>query len=263
MDMKDIIGEDRELQSELQNQEEQNLEEPQAQPGLNKPNTKKRFKFQIGKKNLAIFVPIFLIIVVLLVLFLFLKPKNNIPVLTGSGAPAVFPSVPKSVSIPPVNNTPVIAHPKTVEPEANIPSVKTNTSSKETLKTKSSKQPKTANDKLNDLFTVQYKHKTKPLAVIPSQGAPQNNALPMPAIPQNMPNFNIKNMANKLKNIGGLPKQNSFTVQGESGGYVVVSCGKQTSYLKAGSSSCGYVLLKADTNGAVFSHNGHIKKIAY
>jgi len=258
MDIKEIIEGDSELQNGLQNQEEQNQEEqnqeePQAQP--NKP--KKRFKFQFKKKNLTIFVPIFLIIVVLLVLFLFLKPKNNVSVLTGPGGPAVFPPV--SESIPPVNNTPVIAHPKTVVPEANIPSLKTNASSKDALKTKNSQTA----DKLNDLFTVQYKHKTKPLAVIPSQGTPQNNAFPMPAIPQNMPNFNIKNMANKLKNIGGLPKQNSFTVQGESGGYVVVSCGKQTSYLKAGSSSCGYVLLKADTNGAVFSHNGHIKKIAY
>ena len=87
----------------------------------------------------------------------------------------------------------------------------------------------------------------------------------VPAIPfnQNLPNFNLKNMAAKIKNMQGMPAGSSFNVSGYSGGYVTVECGKNTKYLKAGQSACGYTLLKANSNDATFSRNGKFKKITY
>jgi len=275
MDIKDIMGKDimeenNELHQEGLHQEEQNLEEHAAQPSNH--HNKFAFKSKFKKKNLAIFALILLIIVALSVWFLFLKPKNNVSVLTGPGAPAIFPPTHESAPISLLNNTATPAHPKTVAPDANILSLKTNASSKDALKTNSSivKKSKTAKkinngNKLNDLFTVKY-NKT---AVNPLN--PVSNSMPPPPPPMqaNVPSFNnfklpgFKNIAGKLKTLGSFKKIPTISVSGYAGGLVAASCGAGIKYLKTGNSICGWTLLRADNAQAVFAQGSQIKKIVY
>ena len=134
------------------------------------------------------------------------------------------------------------------------------------IKSKAASKVKKANNTLNDLFTVKYKHKAKKTNMQGVPNMPPNANVPnVPAIPfnQGLPNFNLKGMASKIKNMHGIPAENSFNVTGYSGGYVIAECGKSTKYLKAGQSACGYTLLKANSNDATFSHNGKFKKISY
>ena len=134
------------------------------------------------------------------------------------------------------------------------------------IKSKVASKVKKANNTLNDLFTVKYKHKAKKTNIHGVPNMPPNANVPnVPAIPfnQNLPNFNLKGMASKIKNMQGLSSGSSFNVSGYSGGYVIAECGKSTKYLKAGQSACGYTLLKANSNDATFSRGGKFKKISY
>ncbi len=234
MDIKEIID-------DVQNDGEEQKANDDA---VVSPESRKQKK-KISKKVLLLF-PI--IIFVAIAGFLFLKKKNT-GVLTGPGAPAVFSS--KFLQKPQAATNPV-----------SVKMQKPVSMKQSGQKTK----PASLGNKLNDMFTIKYKHKPAKTnlpngPVYP--GIPQNAYIPPAPQSQNLPHFNIKNLAGKLKNTNINRQKNSFTVSGYSGGYVVVECGKNENYLKTGDSSCGYVLLKAGPDGAVFSVNGKIKKIAY
>ena len=240
MDINEIIGEGGE---ELGQKEQATVIRPRK---------------RINKKIFFIFPLVVLILGVLAYLFLYKGSAPN--VITGPGGKAFFPPVipeqfiskPISVSKPApggVNSAPVIGNIHVNKKQGVAKAKKPETGS-------------TNDNTLNDLFTVKYKRKAK------KTGAPVNPNMPpanVPAIPfnQNLPNFNLKNMAAKINNMKGIPAGNTFNVSGYSGGYVIVECGKITKYLKAGESACGYTLLKANANDATFSRNGKFKKISY
>ena len=231
---------------------EEGEERGQKEPESLKPKRKNK----INKKLLI--VPIVLILGTAAYFYLH-KSTPAIPsVITGPAGKAVFPpAVPEQF----INKSRAVSKPAVVN---NAP-VNGNTSAPNVpLKgTKQNVTKKAVNNTLNDLFTVKYKHKAKKTNMPGVPNIPPNANVPAIPFNQNLPNFNLKNMAAKIKNMQGMPAENSFNVSGYSGGYVIVECGKSTKYLKAGQSACGYTLLKANSNDATFSHNGKFKKISY
>ena len=249
MDINEIIEE---------NQEESLQKEPE---GI-KP--KRKNKIKINKKLLLI-IPIIVLILSTAAYFLLFKSSRPIIPMSGrivtqlpvnqgflfnkiSGNKKAQSKTSKSFLKNKVNSSAVIVSPSTK------------------IKSKVVGKVKKANNTLNDLFTVKYKHKAKKTNMQGVPNMPPNANVPnVPAIPfnQNLPNFNLKGMASKIKNMQGMPTGSSFNVSGYSGGYVIAECGKSTKYLKAGQSVCGYTLLKANSNDATFSRSGKFKKISY
>ena len=238
MDINEIIA--------LEDRENQEQKEPA-------PTVKPRKRIN---KKIFFIIPLAVLIILGVLAYLFLFKGGTPKVITGHGGGAVFPPVipeqfinkPSAANIlakPPVKG--VSGAPASVD----IP-----------VKTKKAKAG-SAENTLNDLFTVKYKHKAKKTNILVSPNMPANANVPAIPFNQGLPNFNLKNMAAKIKNMQGMPTGSSFNVSGYSGGYVTVECGKNKKYLKAGQSACGYTLLKADENGATFSRNGKFKKITY
>ena len=219
---------------------------------------------RINKKIFIIPVSALLILGVSAYLFLYKGSAPNI--ITGHGGAAVFPPTVSNQFISNIAKVKPENKNKAVNLVIKSPVKSNNTAVKE-AKSKAGKavaESKKPGNTLNDLFTVKYKHNKRTMRAGPNM-PPNANVPNVPAIPfnQNLPNFNLKSMASKIKNMQGLSSGSSFNVSGYSGGYVIAECGKSTKYLKAGQSACGYTLLKANSNDATFSHNGQFKKISY
>ncbi|RZD16627.1 MAG: hypothetical protein EVJ46_06360 [Candidatus Acididesulfobacter guangdongensis] len=253
MDINDIIEE---------GQEERGQREPE---GI-KPKRKNKIKFN---KKLLLIVSVIVLIGGAAAYFLLFKSSRPIIPVTGR---IVTPPVNQSFLFNKTLNNKIqnkISNPSlksTVESNASVTDLPIKNKTAQPVKGKAASKVKKANNTLNDLFTVKYKHKAKKTNMQGVPNMPPNANVPnVPAIPfnQNLPNFNLKGMASKIKNMQGLSSGSSFNVSGYSGGYVIAECGKSTKYLKAGQSACGYTLLKANSNDATFSHNGKFKKISY
>ena len=254
MDINEIIKEEGE--------EEQGQKEflPYVKPGK-----------RINKKIFFI-IPVLIVLILGVFAYLFLYKSSMPNVITGPGGKAVFPPVVQNqfinklaaVSKPPVraaNNTPIISNTKVNSNSTSLKEAK-----KQGVVKAGKPKAGAVNNTLNDLFTVKYKHKAKKANMPVNSNMPSYANVPnVPAVPfnQNLPNFNLKSMEAKVKNAQGISGGNSFNASGYSGGYVIVECGKNTKYLKAGDSACGYTLLKADESGATFSYYGKFKKITY
>ena len=239
-------------------------EEGQTPAPENKPKPKKRIN--INKKALII-IPIALLLISAGAYFFLYKSKSKgSSVITGPGGKVIFSQVSSNqfvnnITVKPKNKpanlllgTP--AHTK-VKKSSGIAVTRARVKDKKAVKAKRS------NNTLNDLFTVKYKHKAKKINMQRDSNMPPYDHVLIPPFNQSLPNFNLKNMAAKVKNMPNISGGNSFNVTGYSGGYVIAQCNKNTKYLKAGESACGYTLLKADANDATFSHNGKFKKISY
>jgi hypothetical protein len=258
MDINDIIEEDHE-----EDLEERGQKEPE---GI-KP--KRKNKIKINKKLLLI-VSVIVLIGGAAAYFLLFKSSRPIIPVTGrivtnpANQNFLFNSALSNKKIQnKISNTSLKSMVK-----SNVPVTGLSVKNKivQPIKSKAASKVKKANNTLNDLFTVKYKHKAKKTNMQGVPNMPPNANVPnVPAIPfnQNLPNFNLKGMASKIKNMQGLSSGSSFNVSGYSGGYVIAECGKSTKYLKAGQSVCGYTLLKANSNDATFSRSGKFKKISY
>jgi hypothetical protein len=248
-------------------------EEGQTPAPENKPKPKKRIN--INKKALIIIIPLALLLISAGAYFFLYKSKSKgSSVITGPGGKVIFSQVSPELKISGahqfVNNITVKPKNKPANLLLGTPAhtkVKKSSGIAVTrVKDKKAVKAKKSNNALNDLFTVKYKHKSKKTnipAVSTAPNMPQNYNVPPIPFNQSLPNFNLKNMAAKVKNMPNISGGNSFNVTGYSGGYVVAQCNKNTKYLKAGESACGYTLLKANANDATFSHNGKFKKISY
>ena len=161
--------------------------------GQKKPESlKPKRKNKINKKLLI--VPIVLILGTAAYFYLH-KSTPTIPsVITGPAGKAVFPPAvpeqfinkPRAVSKPAVvNNAPVNGN--TSAPNVPLKGTKQNVTKK------------AVNNTLNDLFTVKYKHKAKKTNIPGVPNIPPNANVPAIPFNQNLPNFNLKNMAAKLR----------------------------------------------------------------
>jgi hypothetical protein len=243
--------------NEIIDEEKEQAKEPEM------PEMKPKSKKKINKKALIV-IPIALLLIGAGGYFFLHKSKPNISsVIQGPGGKGIFPPAVNSnqfIKLAVKPNKPaslLLGAPAPVKTKKRGIVTPAKAKSKKAVKAVKAKTDNT----LNDLFTVKYKHKAKKNN-IPAAPNMQPQNFNVPAIPQNLPNFNLKNMAAKIKNMHGI-SGNSFNVTGYSGGYVIVQCNKNTKYLKAGESACGYTLLKANSNDATFSHNGKFKKISY
>ena len=224
------------------------------------PESKLKPKRKIDKKVFLI-IPLVVLILGAAGYFYLHKSTPVSSLITGPAGQGVFPPVSPNQFINSISGSK--AQNKAVKAPLKR-SVKNNAVVLKTpvTKSKSAVKAKKPDNTLDDLFTVKYKRKAKKTNMPVSPNMPPAN---VPAIPfnQSLPNFNLKNMAAKINNMQGISAGSSFNVSGYSGGYVIAECGKNTKYLKAGQSACGYTLLKANSDDATFSHNGKFKKISY